>query len=336
MIVIAHLSDTHIDGGQRSSERTRAVMDYLESLPYDLDAVLVTGDIADHALPAEYEQARSLLTSRHPVVICPGNHDERAAFRQFLLGQPPSAAPVNQVHHTADFVIALCDSSVPGKDEGFLEDETLAWLEDVLAQAPADARTRSLPPPADLAARPLHRRRPPVRSRAPRRADGPPPQPRGLPVRARPHAGGDHLRRTPTAGGTGSGSTLRLPWEQHTHPEDYVHLDQPPALAFHVWDDEGRLTTHYRCVTRLTSVSLHFEGPQQVGGDAHGDRRGLLAGDVRQPDRGLDPVDGGVVVTALGGRRLRNRIHLAAEPIRPMEPRWVVRRAASHSAASSA
>ena len=44
MIVIAHLSDTHIDGGQRSAERTRTVMHYLEDLPYDLDAVLVTGD----------------------------------------------------------------------------------------------------------------------------------------------------------------------------------------------------------------------------------------------------------------------------------------------------
>ncbi|MFC7640762.1 metallophosphoesterase [Streptosporangium lutulentum] len=50
MIVIAHLSDIHIDGGQRSIGRTQAVMDHLEDLPYDLDAVLVTGDIADHAL----------------------------------------------------------------------------------------------------------------------------------------------------------------------------------------------------------------------------------------------------------------------------------------------
>ena len=44
MIVIAHLSDIHIDGGQRSADRTRTVMHYLEDLPYDLDAVLVTGD----------------------------------------------------------------------------------------------------------------------------------------------------------------------------------------------------------------------------------------------------------------------------------------------------
>lgn len=90
--MIAHLSDIHIDSEQRSIERTRAVMDYLEGLPYDPDAVLVTGDIADHGLPAEYEQARTLLASRHPVLVCPGNH-ERAAFRESLLGQPGSAAP---------------------------------------------------------------------------------------------------------------------------------------------------------------------------------------------------------------------------------------------------
>ena len=69
-------------------------------------------------------------------MLCPGNHDERAAFRQYLLGQPGSAAPINQVHYATGAVIALCDSSVPGQDEGFLEDETLAWLEDVMAQAP--------------------------------------------------------------------------------------------------------------------------------------------------------------------------------------------------------
>ena len=137
MIVIAHLSDTHIDDGRRSVDRTRAVMRHLESLPYALHAVLVTGDIADHAPPAEYEQARALPTSRHPVLICPGNHDERGAFRRFLLRQPESAAPINQVHRSDDVVMALCDSSVPGKDEGYLEDETLAWLEDVLTRTPA-------------------------------------------------------------------------------------------------------------------------------------------------------------------------------------------------------
>jgi len=37
-------------------------------------------------------------------------------------------------------------------------------------------------------------------------------------------------------------STLRLPWETANDIDEQM----PPALAFHVLDDDGRLTTHYR------------------------------------------------------------------------------------------
>jgi len=40
-------------------------------------------------------------------------------------------------------------------------------------------------------------------------------------------------------------STVRLPWEGGP----VVDHDQPPMLAFHVLDDDGRLTTHVRAVT---------------------------------------------------------------------------------------
>ncbi|WP_329585793.1 metallophosphoesterase [Kitasatospora sp. NBC_01250] len=249
MIVIAHLSDLHIDSGQRSTERAKAVMDHLEGLPYDLDAVLVTGDIADHALPAEYERARRLLTSRHPVMVCPGNHDERTAFRQHLLGLPGSTAPVNQVRHTAGAVIALCDSSVPGKDEGHLEDGTLAWLESVLAQAPpgVPVLVGFHHPPAALNTPFVDG----IRQFGTERL--------GALVERHPDltaflCGHAHTPAATTFAGRpllvapGVVSTLRLPWEHRAHAEDHVHLDQPPALAFHVLDDGGRLTTHYRWI----------------------------------------------------------------------------------------
>ncbi|MBM7438589.1 3',5'-cyclic AMP phosphodiesterase CpdA [Streptomyces sp. HB132] len=38
--------------------------------------------------------------------------------------------------------------------------------------------------------------------------------------------------------------TLRMPWEGDIAAD----RDQPPGLAFHVLDDDGRLTTHYRVV----------------------------------------------------------------------------------------
>ncbi|MFF7634760.1 metallophosphoesterase [Kitasatospora sp. NPDC008050] len=255
MIVIAHLSDLHIDEDARSAERTRAVLAYLEGLPYDLDAVLVTGDIADHAAPAEYQRARELLASRHPVLLCPGNHDDRAAFRRFLLGEVPTGqadptAPVNQRYQLpGGAVLALCDSSVPGKDEGFLADGTLAWLDGVLTEAPhgVPVLVAFHHPPAELyvpfvdGLRQFGAER--LAELAGRHAN--------LTAFLVGHA---HTAAATTFAGRpllvapGVVSTLRLPWEHHAHPRDVVHLDQPPALAFHLLDEAGRLTTHYRTV----------------------------------------------------------------------------------------
>ncbi|MGW0392856.1 metallophosphoesterase [Streptomyces sp. NPDC003042] len=252
MIVIAHLSDVHLDGDPRAADRTRAVMEYLDGLPYDLDAVLVSGDIADHGTAAEYGEARKLLLgSRHRTIVCPGNHDERVAFRQFLLGEEtPSAEPVDQVLRGEGFVLAVCDSSVPGKHHGFLEESTLAWLDGVLTATPRDV-------PVLVA---FHH--PPVPLRTPYvdaiRQFG---EERLAALAGRhPHllaflCGHAHTAAVTTFAGRpllvapGVVSTLRLPWEPATGADPHVHLDEPPAVAFHVLGDDGRLTTHYRVVT---------------------------------------------------------------------------------------
>jgi hypothetical protein len=39
-------------------------------------------------------------------------------------------------------------------------------------------------------------------------------------------------------------STALLPWES----DKLVSYELPPAVAFHVLDDQRRLTTHYRVV----------------------------------------------------------------------------------------
>ncbi|MGA4848446.1 metallophosphoesterase [Streptomyces sp. G5(2025)] len=251
--VIAHVSDTHIDvgadDGGRSVARTRTVMEYLNALPYDLDAVIVTGDIADHGTPEEYEAARELLTTRHPLLTCPGNHDDRAAFRAHLLGERPTTSPVNHSYTTESFTLALCDTSVPGKHHGTLTDETLTWLANTLAKAPADV-------PALIA---FHH--PPVALYTPyvdeiRQFD----ETRLAALTTRhPNitaflAGHAHTPAATTFAGKpllvapGVTSTLRLPWEPQTHATHHVHRDLPPSVAFHVLDAEGRLTTHYRPV----------------------------------------------------------------------------------------
>ncbi|MCX5010397.1 metallophosphoesterase [Streptomyces sp. NBC_00555] len=250
VIVIAHLSDIHLDGGPRAADRTRAVMNYLDALPHDLDAVLVSGDIADHAAADEYEEAAKLLRSRHPVVVCPGNHDERVAFRQGLLGEEtPSAEPVDQVLRGEGFVLAVCDSSVPGEDHGLLEESTLAWLDGVLADTPRET-------PVLVA---FHH--PPVPLHVPYvdtiRQFGE--ERLAALVERHPHltaflCGHAHTAAATTFAGRpllvapGVVSTVRLPWEAPTGTSEHVHLDEPPAVAFHVIGDDGRLTTHYRVV----------------------------------------------------------------------------------------
>ncbi|WP_328738751.1 metallophosphoesterase [Streptomyces erythrochromogenes] len=250
MIVIAHLSDLHLDGGRRAADRTRAVMEYLDGLPHDLDAVLVSGDIADHGEDAEYAEAAKLLRSRHPLVVCPGNHDERAAFSRGLLGEETgSVLPVDQVLRGDGFVLAVCDSSVPGAHHGFLEESTLAWLDGVLADTPRDTPVLVAfhHPPAELHTPYVDEIRQFGEERLAALVDRHPHLTAFLCGHAHTAAATTFAGR-PLLVAPGVVSTLRLPWEGRTGSSEHVHLDEPPAVAFHVLGDDGRLTTHYRVV----------------------------------------------------------------------------------------
>ena len=65
MFVIAHLSDPHLDGSAEARDRLRRVTSYLKGFSRPVDVVLATGDLADHGLPAEYEEGGTLLITGH-------------------------------------------------------------------------------------------------------------------------------------------------------------------------------------------------------------------------------------------------------------------------------
>ncbi|WP_236792427.1 metallophosphoesterase [Amycolatopsis sp. GM8] len=245
MIVLAHLSDTHLDGREQRAERTRRVLDYVNTLPGPVTAVLATGDLADHGTHTEYEEVRKALISPHPLFTCPGNHDKREPYRSVLLGEQAGGGPINRVHRLDGAVFAMCDSSIPGRDDGFLDDETLAWLDDVLAATDADT-------PVFVC---FHH--PPVRLYSPyldeirlHGEDRLAMLIRRYPQVAAVLCGHAHTAAASTFAGRplrvapGVVSTLKLPWEHG----DLLDYDQPPAIAFHVLDDERRLTTHYRVI----------------------------------------------------------------------------------------
>jgi Icc protein len=246
MVLLAQVSDFHIDGGDERAARAERVMGYLASLPRAVDAVLVTGDVADHGAVEEYRVARELLRASSPVLLCPGNHDRRADFRRVLLGDPSGGdGPVNQVHHLDGVTVLLCDSTVPGQAGGYLDDETIGWLDATLAAAPDR--------PALVA---MHH--PPVTLGAPfvddiRQADGG----RLEDVLGRHRqvvavlCGHAHTAASTWFAGRqlvvapGVASTLLLPAERPAG--DVLDEGAPAAVAFHLLDDD-RLTTHFRVV----------------------------------------------------------------------------------------
>jgi 3',5'-cyclic-AMP phosphodiesterase len=244
-VLLGHISDLHLDGSERATRRVTQVMDYVRALPRPIDALLVTGDIADHGAESEYEEAARLLAAPFPVLTCPGNHDARPAYRKALLGEAPGDEPINRVHHIAGAAILTCDATIRGRNEGRLDDRTLAWIDTALTELPGDT-------PALIA---FHQ--PPVPLHDPmldtmllqepeRLAGLLDAHPRVVAVLAgHAHtAAASTFAGRPLLVGPAVTWTLRLPWES----DDPMGRDLPPGLAFHVLGDDRRLTTHYRVV----------------------------------------------------------------------------------------
>ncbi len=144
--VIAHVSDTHLlrggaplGGRADTAGALRQAVSQLERLGDRLDAIVVTGDVADLGEPDAYRCVRELVdplaaASSARVVWVMGNHDVRGAFREGLLGEPASDEPVNQVVDLDGLRVIALDTSVPGWHHGALDDASLEWLDRVLAE----------------------------------------------------------------------------------------------------------------------------------------------------------------------------------------------------------
>lgn len=248
-VTLAHVSDLHVgqdrgDGGERALLRARQVVDYLNAMPGEVDGVLVTGDLADHGTAEEYRVVAEVLGAlRFPVLTCPGNHDERVAYQTTLLSEPDSGGEaVNHVHQLAGFTVAMCDSTIPGRDDGLLDDSTLAWLDKVLSDTEEPALVCFHHPPVKLHI-------PIVDAIRQFGADR-------LAELLGQHdnvasvlCGHAHIGVVSTFAGRplvvapGVVSTLVPPFESAVpHGVDY---GLPPALAFHVFDG-SELVTHFR------------------------------------------------------------------------------------------
>jgi Icc protein len=156
---ILHLSDTHVErvdapnrSGVNATDSLRLMLAELRHVR-DVDAVVVTGDIADDGEVEAYTAVRELVGDfARPlgaaVFYTTGNHDERESFGKVLGSGHTDPQTVLEtgaseraaVSTVGGFRFVTLDSLVPGKVYGRISEDQLAWLREVL-RTPAEHGT---------------------------------------------------------------------------------------------------------------------------------------------------------------------------------------------------
>jgi 3',5'-cyclic-AMP phosphodiesterase len=116
--MLAQLSDPHVHD-DASAEALAAAVRSVLALSRLPDAVLVSGDLAEHGAEEEYTRVRELLAPLPmPVRVLPGNHDDPEALRAQL--------DASEVTDVDGLRLIACDTTQPGRDDGRLDVERLA------------------------------------------------------------------------------------------------------------------------------------------------------------------------------------------------------------------
>lgn len=142
--LLAHLSDLHLLAGDRllagrvdTVHQLQQAMARLHESGEALDAIVLSGDLADTADPEAYSLLRQIV---QPVadrlgaalVMTGGNHDERRPMAHVLYGAP-SDEPHDAVTTVRGLRLISMDSAVPGYHHGGFSDAQYAWLSQKLA-----------------------------------------------------------------------------------------------------------------------------------------------------------------------------------------------------------
>ncbi|MFI1381561.1 metallophosphoesterase [Embleya sp. NPDC020886] len=142
-----------------TTEQLRQALAAVEEAELAPTALLFTGDLADTGDVRAYRRLRALLAEAGPRIGAPalyamGNHDDRAAFREGLLGTPASTEPHDFVHTAGEVRVIMLDSTTPGSHSGDLTEDQLQWLRAELATPAAGGTVLGLhhpPIPTPLA-----------------------------------------------------------------------------------------------------------------------------------------------------------------------------------------
>ena len=142
-LTIAQLSDTHIRtpgtplfNGVDSAIQLQKAIDWLLSDQLRLDAVIISGDLTQDGVVAEYLHLRQLLAplaKQMPVYLALGNHDHFENFMQVFSDYPGIAQATVQDAlqygvKIGNYQFLILDSLEQGNDQGHLNPQRLDWL----------------------------------------------------------------------------------------------------------------------------------------------------------------------------------------------------------------
>lgn len=144
-MLIAHLTDLHVRPVGLPAYRvvetnalTARAIEAVLALDPRPDAVVVSGDLTDNGLAAEYECLKGMLARLPiPVWLIPGNHDRRETLKSVFAGWPGMDAHDKYAQWATRIgpvrLIGL-DTVIPGSGAGRLCPSRLAWLGERLAE----------------------------------------------------------------------------------------------------------------------------------------------------------------------------------------------------------
>jgi len=133
---IVQIGDLHLgaDWVDRDPSRTLArCLDAIGRLDLLIAAVVILGDLAEHATDTEYLDACAQLRGIDaPIHVAMGNRDDRERVRQHFGFSRQGDAALNYSVDMGPFRVLVLDTSVPGSDAGHLDQRSLRWLHNEL------------------------------------------------------------------------------------------------------------------------------------------------------------------------------------------------------------
>ncbi len=139
-MLIAQISDLHIEHGPRGEEnarRLRHVIHYLGEMPFTPDLLIISGDMVEDGRPESYVKLRDMLQLvEAPILFAVGNHDRRSAFRAAFPQTPMHVGFVQYATDLGDRRILVLDTLDEGREGGAFCERRAAWTRAKLAERP--------------------------------------------------------------------------------------------------------------------------------------------------------------------------------------------------------